>query len=189
MRQGSRFSSVRNDDQIAIGRKVLQDRMSHELHLYPSLTIVRLLKRQNDEHPVHIITHDLYAPPPPRPKNGVTITSVEELSSNKNNPQPDRHLYDVKTSAPIFAPEKVENFINSTEFSAIRKKLKEIRKIDIRPLVSTIELHNLFNLEILIKTREKDNLKINDLLAAIFNLTEKEALQLNIVKHKSYCSH
>ena len=121
--------------------------------------------------------------------NGVTITSVEELSSNKNNPQPDRHLYDVKTSAPIFAPEKVENFINSTEFSAIRKKLKEIRKIDIRPLVSTIELHNLFNLEILIKTREKDNLKINDLLAAIFNLTEKEALQLNIVKHKSYCSH
>ena len=120
---------------------------------------------------------------------GVKIVSVEKLGANKPGHKPDRHLYDVKTSAPVFFPEKVENFINSTEFSALRKKLKEIKTIDIRPLVSTIELHNLFNLEILINTREKDNLKINDLVATIFNLTETEALQLEIVKHKSYSSH
>jgi radical SAM-linked protein len=120
---------------------------------------------------------------------GVKIVSVEKLGAKKPGPKPDRHLYDVKTSAPVFFPEKAENFINSTEFSALRKKLKEIKTIDIRPLVSTIELHNLFNLEILINTREKDNLKIHDLVATIFNLTETEALQLEIVKHKSYSSH
>ena len=60
--------------------------------------------------------------------------------------------------------------------------------IDIRPLVSSMHLHSLSNLEILINTREKDNLKINDLVGAIFKLTATEALQLNILKQKSYSS-
>ncbi len=121
---------------------------------------------------------------------GIHIDVVERLSGNNASPSTfDRHLYEVNNPAARFSPEKVENFINSTEFAALRKKPKETKKVDIRPLVSTIHLRDLSTLEILINTREKDNLKINDLVAAIFDLTEAEAVQLKTVKHKSYSSH
>ncbi len=119
---------------------------------------------------------------------GVKIVLVEQLSGNTVSPKPDRHFYEVQSMEPLFSPEKVENFLNSTEFSALRKKPKETKRIDIRPLVSSILLHNLSKLEIMINTREKDNLKINDLVGAIFNLQATEALQLNILKQKSYFS-
>ena len=54
--------------------------------------------------------------------SGIKILGVEELGASKNSPKPDRHLYDVKTSAPVFSPEKAGNFINSTEFSARQEK-------------------------------------------------------------------
>jgi radical SAM-linked protein len=120
---------------------------------------------------------------------GIKIHSIEQLSGDRISPKSDRHIYNVKTPVPIFFPEKVEKFLNSTEFIALKKKPKETKRIDIRPLVSAIHLRDLSNLEILINTREKDNLKINDLLAAIFNMTDTEALQLNVVKQKSYSSH
>ena len=121
---------------------------------------------------------------------GIHIDVVEKISGNNTSPSIfDRHLYEVDIPAALFSSEKVASFINSTEFWALRKKPKETKKIDIRPLVSSIHLRNLSNLEILINTREKDNLKINDVVAAIFNLTEDEALQLRTVKHKSYSSH
>lgn len=119
---------------------------------------------------------------------GIKIVLVEQLSGNTATPKPDRHCYEVQSMEPLFSPEKVEHFLNSTEFSALRKKPKETKRIDIRPLVSSILLHNLSKLEIMINTREKDNLKINDLVGAIFNLQATEALQLNILKQKSYFS-
>jgi radical SAM family uncharacterized protein/radical SAM-linked protein len=121
--------------------------------------------------------------------HGIKIQGIEEVSGNKVNPKPDRHIYAVKTSVPVFSPEKVAQFLESTEFSALRKKPKETKMIDIRPLVSAIHLHSPTYLEILIHTREKDNLKINDLVAAIFDLKDMETLLLTIVKQKSYASH
>ncbi len=121
---------------------------------------------------------------------GIHVDVVEQISGNNTNPSIfDRHLYEVDIPAALFSSEKVASFINSTEFWALRKKPKETKKIDIRPLVSSIHLRNLSNLEIIINIREKDNLKINDVVAAIFNLTKDEALQLRTVKHKSYSSH
>jgi radical SAM family uncharacterized protein/radical SAM-linked protein len=122
--------------------------------------------------------------------SGIHIDGAERLSANNTSPSTfDRHLYEVNLPAAQFSPEKIENFINSTEFAALRKKPKETKTIDIRPLVSTIHQRDLSTLEILINTREKDNLKINDLVTAIFDLTEAEAVQLKTVKHKSYSSH
>ncbi len=120
--------------------------------------------------------------------SGIKIVSVEQLSGNKVCPKPDRHFYEVQSLEPLFSSEKVENFLNTTEFAALRKKPKETKSIDIRPLVSAIRLHNPSKLEIMINTRDKDNLKINDLVGAIFNLTATEALQLKILKQKSYSS-
>jgi radical SAM family uncharacterized protein/radical SAM-linked protein len=120
--------------------------------------------------------------------SGVQILKIEQLSGNRASPNPDRHVYIVKSPAPLFSPEKMTDFLNSTQFSALRKKPKETKMIDIRPLVSSMHLHGLSSLEILINTREKDNLKINDLVAAIFKLTATEALKLSILKQKSYSS-
>jgi radical SAM-linked protein len=122
--------------------------------------------------------------------SGIHIDLVEPLVNNKTGQKNfDRHLYEVNLPTARFSPEKIETFINSTEFTALKKKPKETKKIDIRPLVSTIQLRDLSTLEILINTREKDNLKINELVAAIFDLPETEALNLKTVKHKSYSSH
>jgi radical SAM family uncharacterized protein/radical SAM-linked protein len=120
---------------------------------------------------------------------GIQILKIEQLSENRASPDPHRHVFEVKSPTPLFSPEKMADFLNSTQFSALRKKPKESKMIDIRPLVSAMHLHSLSNLEILINTREKENLKINDLVAAIFNLTKMEALQLNILKQKSFYSH
>lgn len=119
---------------------------------------------------------------------GIAIHHIEELCGNTANPNPDRHVYVVKTQEAVFFPEKVTEFLESTEFSALRKKPKETKMIDIRPLVSNIQLHSPTNLEILINTREKDNLKINDLVAAIFDLRDTAIRELTIIKQKSYSS-
>ncbi len=154
---------------LPVGVESLMETMDIELRqLYPQLDVAAKL---NQVMPT-----------------GIKIVSVEQLSGNKVSPQPDRHFYAVQCPEPLFSPEKVENFLNTTEFSALRKKPKETKSIDIRPLVSSIHLHNLSNLEIMINTREKDNLKINDLVGAIFDLPETAARQLRILKQKSYSS-
>ncbi len=117
---------------------------------------------------------------------GLEIVSVEQLSGNKVTPKPDRHFYEVQSLEPVFNQEKMMDFLTSTEFFALRKKPKETKNIDIRPLVASIRLQNVSNLEVVINIREKDNLKINDLLAAIFNMEETQALQLKVLKRKSY---
>jgi radical SAM family uncharacterized protein/radical SAM-linked protein len=119
---------------------------------------------------------------------GIKIISAEQLAGNKNTPKPDRHFYEVQSPEPVFSHEKVIDFLDNTEFSALRKNPKETKSIDIRPLVASIRLQNFSNLEIMINLREKDNLKIHLLVAAIFNLTETQALQLKILKRKSYSS-
>ena len=42
---------------------------------------------------------------------GITILKIEELCGEKNNPKPDRHVYIVKSPAPVFSLEKVKKFI------------------------------------------------------------------------------
>ena len=80
--------------------------------------------------------------------HGIQIVRVEQLSGNQVSPKPDRHVYEVKSLGPLFSPEKMADFLNSTQFSALRKKPKETKMIDIRPLVSAMHLHSPSNLEI-----------------------------------------
>jgi len=120
---------------------------------------------------------------------GLKILTAANVTGSRSAPKPDRVVYAVQSPEALFSEEKLTDFLNATEFFALRQKPKETKRIDIRPLVAAIHRHDARSLEIVIAIRERDNLKISALIKAIFDLPETAALQLEILKRKSYSNH
>lgn len=117
---------------------------------------------------------------------GLSILDSKKLAENAAPPQTNSVFYEVKSPEQAFFPEAVFHFTAATEFWAVRRKPKEIKKIDIRPLVASIHLQDASNVSLTVKTREKDNLRIAELVAAIFHLEETQTRQLQILKQASF---
>ena len=113
---------------------------------------------------------------------GINIFQVELLGLQAAVPQPVWHHYTVRSMTPVFDREKIAAFWDRPEFFALRKKPKETKRIDIRPLVAAIHWHDATHVDLVIQLRERDNIKIIDLVAALFALPEPVARQLQIVK-------
>ncbi|MGQ9921731.1 MAG: DUF2344 domain-containing protein, partial [Desulfobacca sp.] len=115
---------------------------------------------------------------------GLEISQVELLADQEGWPQPDLQHFTVASPEPVFDQGKITSFLQSSEFFALRKKPKETKRIDIRPLVAAIRFHDACHVELVIRRRERDNIKITDLVAALFRLPEATARQLAIVKQR-----
>lgn len=115
---------------------------------------------------------------------GLEICHVTPLGERDRVPVPTSYFYTVHSPTPVFAREKVVAFLDSQEFFALRKKPKETKRIDIRPLVAAIHYHDASHVDLVIRLRERDNIKIIELVAALFQLPEQTAKQLEIVKQQ-----
>jgi radical SAM family uncharacterized protein/radical SAM-linked protein len=112
---------------------------------------------------------------------GVKILQAVVLVQRKS-PRPEEARYRVESPEPLFAGEVAEQFLARAEFPVTRRRPKEERIIDLRRLVVHLTVPDPSHAELTMRLVEKDNVKVMDALAAIFNLSEGRARELRILK-------
>ena len=92
----------------------------------------------------------------------------------------------VESPEPLFDRDTAEAFLARESFPVTRRRPKKAdRVIDLRELVAKLRVADPRHLELNLRLREKDNVKVTDALAHIFNLNEDQARDLQILKLRS----
>jgi radical SAM family uncharacterized protein/radical SAM-linked protein len=116
---------------------------------------------------------------------GLKVLSAVLLPRRSPPPRLQTAVYQVESPEPAFSPEKAAQFLARQEFPITRKRPREERTLDLRPLITLLRAADPCHLEVHLRVREKDNVKITEALAAIFHLTDDQAGDLEILKIKS----
>ena len=113
---------------------------------------------------------------------GVRILTAAGLPRGAAPPPMAQMVYQVGSPDPVFAAAAAADFLNSREFPVVRRRPKGDRTINVRPLVAALEVIDGCHLRLGLNQAEKDNLKVTELLGAIFSLTASQVRDLQIVK-------
>jgi len=113
---------------------------------------------------------------------GLRILSTEKLPRSPKPPRPEQLVYQVESPDPVFAEPVASNFLDSRELLTIRHRPKGKRTVDVRRLVAALEVLGECEVHLRLYNPERDNLKVTEILGAIFQLTEAQTQDLHIVK-------
>jgi radical SAM-linked protein len=117
---------------------------------------------------------------------GLKVLEARRLPHRLPAPGQKSALYQVASRDPVFAADAAAHFLAQAEFLVTRRRpSKAEQRLDLRRLVADLTVLDPLNLELDLRRQEKDNLKVTDALAAIFNLRDDQARELRIVKIKS----
>jgi radical SAM family uncharacterized protein/radical SAM-linked protein len=117
---------------------------------------------------------------------GVKVVEAVRLPQRLPPPRRETVVYQVESPAPLFQGALAEAFLAREEFPVTRRRPKEKdRVIDLRPLVARLMVADPQRLELDLRLREKDNVKVTDALAHIFHLNKDQSRDLLILKLRS----
>ena len=116
---------------------------------------------------------------------GLKIIQARRLARRLPPPRREIAVYQVISPEPVFDAQAVTDFMNREEVLVTRSRQKEERTINLRPQVAHLEVADAANLRLTMRLQEKDNFKVADALAAVFNLSENQTRDLQILKLKS----
>jgi radical SAM family uncharacterized protein/radical SAM-linked protein len=117
--------------------------------------------------------------------SGLKILNALRLPRRPPPPRPDISLYYVEMEEPIFQEQLAEDFLALEAALVTRRRPREERAVDLRPLVASLTVVDPYHLQLGLRQREKDNIRVTDAVAAIFALSEDQARDLQILKLKS----
>jgi radical SAM family uncharacterized protein/radical SAM-linked protein len=116
---------------------------------------------------------------------GLKVLEARRLTRRLEPPGRQGAVYQVESRDPVFAAQAAGDFLAQAEFMVTRRRPREEHRLDLRGLVAGLTVLDDLHLEVHLRRREKDNLKVTDALAAIFALGDEQARELRIVKIKS----
>jgi radical SAM family uncharacterized protein/radical SAM-linked protein len=93
--------------------------------------------------------------------------------------------YQVESPEPVFNNEAAAQFLAQEEVQVTRRRPREERPVDLRRLVATLDVLDPHKLYLDLNLLEKDNLKVTETIAAIFNLNQNQTQDLQVLKLKS----
>ncbi len=117
---------------------------------------------------------------------GLKILQAKLLLPQMPPPAVTRIAYQVKSPEPVFGMDQAARFLAQEKHLVTRKRPREERAIDICRLVADLQVADPCHLKLDLNVLEKGNLKVTEVIAAIFGLTEREAENLKILKLISY---
>ncbi|HEY9074336.1 MAG TPA: TIGR03960 family B12-binding radical SAM protein, partial [Desulfobaccales bacterium] len=118
---------------------------------------------------------------------GLKIIEVVLLPKRLPPPHFEVAVYRVASPEPVFSSGIAANFMAREEYPVVKHRPKEEdRVIDLRQLVAKLEVSDAQRLELHLRLREKDNLKVTDALAPIFSLSADQGQDLQILKLRSF---
>jgi radical SAM family uncharacterized protein/radical SAM-linked protein len=116
---------------------------------------------------------------------GLKVLEARRLTRRLDPPGRQGAIYQVESRVPAFAAQAAGDFLAQAEFMVTRRRPRKEHRLDLRGLVAGLTVLDDSHLEMHLRRREKDNLKVTDALAAIFALGDDQARELRIVKIKS----
>ena len=118
---------------------------------------------------------------------GIKIVEAVRLPKRLPPPRLEMAVYQAESPEPLFDRAAAEAFLARESFPVTRRRpKKEDRIIDLRELVAQLRVADPRHLELHLRLREKDNVKVTDALAHIFSLNEDQARDLHILKLRSF---
>ena len=118
---------------------------------------------------------------------GIKIVEAVRLPKRLPPPRLEMAVYQAESPEPLFDRAAAEAFLARESFPVTRRRpKKEDRIIDLRELVAQLLVADPRHLELHLRLREKDNVKVTDALAHIFSLNEDQARDLHILKLRSF---
>lgn len=117
--------------------------------------------------------------------SGLKILTATRLARKEPPPLRTRSVYVIESSEAVFTSQAVADFEARSQWLVTRRKPQQVRQINARPLVETLHVRDGKHLELVLRQREKDNLKASEAVASIFALNDTAARQLKILKLKS----
>ena len=118
---------------------------------------------------------------------GIKIVEAVRLPKRLPPPRLEMAVYQAESPEPLFDRAVAEAFLARESFPVTRRRpKKEDRIIDLRELVAQLRVADPRHLELHLRLREKDNVKVTDALAQIFSLNEDQARDLHILKLRSF---
>jgi radical SAM family uncharacterized protein/radical SAM-linked protein len=116
---------------------------------------------------------------------GLRILNARRLARRMPPPKREAAVYQVESEEAVFKSEMAAWFLEQEEVLVKRRRPKEERTVDLRSLVAGLEVLDPYHLQLELRFREKDNLKVTDALAQIFKLTDNQTRDLQILKMSS----
>ena len=113
---------------------------------------------------------------------GLRVLYVQRCPRQWKPPAVSRVVYEVWSPEPVFLPEAAARFLSQGEIMVTRQRPREVKSINVRPLVVGLSLKDRQHLTITLRVEEKDNVKVAEILAAIFGLSPTQTATLRIRK-------
>jgi radical SAM family uncharacterized protein/radical SAM-linked protein len=113
---------------------------------------------------------------------GLNILAVQHLQGKQKPPQVEAALYRVGSPEPVFVADRAVHFLAQEEVWVARRRPKQMKMVQVRHLVTHLEVTNPQEAHITLGVSEKDNLKVAEVIAAIFGLNADRSAALEILK-------
>jgi radical SAM-linked protein len=116
---------------------------------------------------------------------GLNILSVQHLQGKQKPPQVEAALYRVGSPEPVFDADRVVHFLAQEEVWVPRQRPKQVKMVEVRRLVTHLEVANPQEAHLTLGVSERDNLKVTEVIAAVFGLDADQGAALEIMKIQS----
>jgi radical SAM family uncharacterized protein/radical SAM-linked protein len=113
---------------------------------------------------------------------GVRLLNAYPPAPGRKAPRVAAAVYHVEAPDPQFTPAAAAAFTCREEVWYTRRRPTEVREVNVRPLVASLEVLDDRHLVLEVRLPAKDNLKITEVLAAIFGMPTDRAADLRILK-------
>lgn len=115
---------------------------------------------------------------------GLKILAAQKRQASERAPDIRLVHYEVESPEPVFSQAAAENFWASREYLVSRHRPAKARLVDLRPLVAALQVLDERQVRLCLHHPGKNSLKVSEVLAAVFALTEVQSRELQIVKVK-----
>jgi radical SAM family uncharacterized protein/radical SAM-linked protein len=115
---------------------------------------------------------------------GLNILAVQHLQGKQKPPGVAAALYRVASPEPVFTVDRAAPFLAQKEVWVERQRPKQTKLVEMRRLVLHLTVASRQEVHITLKVSERDNLKVTEVLAAIFGLDTEQTAALEILKER-----
>lgn len=115
---------------------------------------------------------------------GLKILHVRHLPKKTKPPQFETVLYRVASPDPVFRKDTAARFLAQPEVWVTRPRPKKTTKVDVRRLVTQLEVVNPWETLLEVRGSDKDNLKVTEIVATVFELPIGQTAHLQVLKLK-----
>ena len=116
---------------------------------------------------------------------GLEILEVRRLIGKPKPPRIEAAIYWVRSPEPMFVADKAVHFLAQKEVWVERQRPKQTKMVEVRRLTSQLEVVNPQEVHLTLKVSERDNLKVAEVIVAIFGLDADQVTALEILKVES----